>query len=162
RHFASARTPRPRHGRPRIAEGFAMSPRGLPMSARPRFPSPGRPLRVLVAEDDDDTARSTALLLRLWGYEARTAADGPAALRAAAGAWADVILLDLGLPGVDGYEVARRLRRRPGGLPLLVAVSGYGEAADRRRSREAGIHVHLTKPANLGWLHDLLEGLRAV
>src|SRR5262245_31205665 len=95
-------------------------------------------LRVLVVEDHTDTADSMAQLLGLYGFEVRVARDGPGALAAVQMFQPDAVLLDIGLPGMDGYEVARRLRdlaapRRP----LLVAVSGYGREQDKRRSAEA-------------------------
>src|SRR6516162_6114764 len=101
-------------------------------------------LRVLVVEDHADTAASMAVLLRIRGHEVEVAPDGPSALRIAADRPPDVALLDIGLPGLSGWHVARRLRERaPGKTPLLIAVTGYGREADRRRSLEAGIHLHL-------------------
>ena len=118
---------------------------------------PGDPLRVLVVDDDRDTAHSTCSLLRLWGHEARAAYDGPAALNAATRGRPNVVLLDIGLPGIDGYEVARRLRQGPGGRPgLLVAVTGYGKPEDQDRARRAGFDVHLLKPVDPEHLQALL------
>jgi CheY-like chemotaxis protein len=127
----------------------------------------GRPdgvgLRILVVEDDADTAQSTALLLRLYGHRVRVAPDGRAALRLARRARPDVVLLDLGLPGMDGWEVARRLGEqlfaRP---PFLVALSGYGGEEDRRRSEQAGIHLHLVKPVDPEFLRRLLRRFQEV
>ena len=115
-------------------------------------PSPGPeelsgPLLVLLVEDNPAAAEGLRELLALWGHEVSFAADGETALRAAAGEPPDVVLLDLGLPGMDGFEVARRLRRLPGLADvLLVAVTGYGQERDRERTREAGFDVHLLKP----------------
>ena len=94
--------------------------------------------------------RAWPTLLRLSGHEVRVAYGGPAALEAARAFRPQVVLLDLGLPGLDGYEVARRLRADPLTADcLLVAVSGYGQAEDRARSKEAGFDHHLTKPPDL-------------
>src|ERR1041384_4422822 len=91
------------------------------------------PLRVLVVEDCRDTATSMATLLGLWGHDAQVAGDGATALGVAAEYGPHAVLLDLGLPGMDGYQVARRLRGECGlGLALVVAVTGYAQEADRR------------------------------
>ena len=117
----------------------------------------GRALRVLVVEDDADTAGSLALLLRQDRHDVRLAADGPAALAAAQAARPDVVLLDLGLPGMDGWQVAEHLRERLARTPpFLIAVTGRGRKADRRRSGEAGIDLHLVKPADPDLLRRLL------
>jgi PAS domain S-box-containing protein len=118
---------------------------------------PGR--RVLVVDDNRDSAESIALLAEIWGHEVRTALDGPSALEIAAAYRPEVILLDIGLPGMDGYEVARRLRQRAGGGPVLVAMTGYGMEEDRRRSREAGFDHHLVKPVDPEGLRALLADL---
>jgi signal transduction histidine kinase/ActR/RegA family two-component response regulator len=103
--------------------------------------------RILVVDDNRDAADSSALFLRLAGHEVRTVYDGPTALTEAQSWRPDVILLDLGLPGMDGYEIARRLRCQPDlQHVLLVALTGWGQEEDRRRSREVGIDQHLTKP----------------
>jgi CheY-like chemotaxis protein len=89
------------------------------------------------------------MLLTMTGHEVQTCHDGLSALRAAEEFGPEVVLLDIGLPGMDGYEVARRLREQPlSPQPLLVALSGYGQAEDLRRSREAGFDQHLVKPAD--------------
>jgi CheY-like chemotaxis protein len=124
---------------------------------KPRLPR--RPLRVLVVEDHADTASSVELFLRLSGVEVWTAADGPAALQTAAEFPPDVVLLDIGLPGMDGYDVARRLAAQfPNGKPYLVAVTGYGTEADRRRAADAGFDRHLLKPADPEELMRLVTG----
>ena len=118
-------------------------------------------MTVLVVDDDKDTAQSTADLLDLWGYAVRVAADGPAALCDADRQMPDVILLDLGLPCMSGWEVARRMRAAARGKqPVLVAVSGYGAADDLARSAEAGIDLHLVKPADPAELCRFLAGVR--
>jgi CheY-like chemotaxis protein len=114
--------------------------------------------RVLVVEDNLDAAATLSDLLEIWGHEVRSVHDGPSALDAAAAFHPDAVLLDIGLPGLDGYEVARRLRGRAAedGL-LLIAITGYGKDEDRARSRQAGFDHHLVKPADLGELRRLLE-----
>lgn len=113
---------------------------------------------VLVVDDHKDTARSLALLLEHFGYEVETAADGPRAVEAVCRRRPDFILLDLGLPGMDGYKVARRLRQEPGCRgTIIIAVTGYGQDEDRRRSRAAGIDHHLLKPVDPGVLLSLLS-----
>jgi PAS domain S-box-containing protein len=115
------------------------------------------PLRVLVVDDNRDAAESLAMLLHGWSHEVRTAHTGPEALAASATFQPDVILLDIGLPIMDGYEVARRLRERPDTREaVLVAVTGYGRREDRRRSREVGFDEHLTKPVAADALRKLL------
>jgi CheY-like chemotaxis protein len=115
------------------------------------------PLRVLVVDDNHDGADSLLLILQAYGHEARAAYDGESALRLARSFRPDVVLLDIGMPGLDGYEVARRLRRDEGlHDALLVALSGWGEEEARRLSAEAGFDVYLLKPADLGQLQRLL------
>ncbi len=131
----------------------------LPVADRePNAPQPGpegavdRPvsgLRILVVDDNEDGAASLAMLLGIDGNEVRTALDGEQALLAAEEFRPDVVLLDIGLPKLDGYAVARRLRAQPGGEKMmLVAITGWGQEGDRRRSREAGINHHLVKPVD--------------
>jgi two-component system CheB/CheR fusion protein len=114
--------------------------------------------RVLVVDDNRDAAESLGMLLRLWGHEVRTAHDGRSGLKAALSYRPQVVLLDIGLPGLDGYEVARRLREEFGGAALLVAMTGYGREEDRRRAEEVGFDAHLTKPADPAALRSLLAG----
>ncbi|HJQ83982.1 MAG TPA: MASE1 domain-containing protein [Candidatus Binatia bacterium] len=119
-------------------------------------------LKVLVVEDNQDAAEGLAAVLGLWGHDVRLAFDGAAALEAAESWSPDVIVSDLGLPGMDGYELARRLRERPAfGKAVLVALSGYGQAEDRRRALDAGFDHHLVKPADLAALADILSGVAA-
>jgi CheY-like chemotaxis protein len=115
-------------------------------------------LRILVVEDNRDTAESLRLLLGTYGYRPSIAPDGPTALSMADRERPDVVFLDIGLPGMDGYEVARRLRSAAGDRsPLLVAVSGHGETDDRKKADDAGIHEHLLKPADPVTLLALLD-----
>ncbi len=113
--------------------------------------------RILVVDDNRDAAESLALLLEVGGHQVRVCHDGPSALGTAAEFCPEAVLLDIGLPGMNGYEVARRLRALPGanGL-LLVALTGYGQQEDQRLALEAGFDHHLVKPADLGVLAALL------
>jgi len=124
--------------------------------AKPRRPKvPTR--SVLVVDNNRDAADSLALLLRLIGQEVRTAYDGPTALDLARERPPDVVLLDIGMPGMDGLEVARRLRQDLGlKQALLVALTGYGREEDRQRSQEAGFNAHMVKPADVRALESLL------
>jgi CheY-like chemotaxis protein len=106
-----------------------------------------RCLLVLIVDDHHDSAESLTLLLRLWGYQTVEAHDGPAALAVAVAQRPDVILLDIGMPVVDGYEVARRLRELPATRDALIwALTGHGREEDRQRALEAGCDLHLVKP----------------
>ena len=124
-------------------------------------PAPtARPLRVLVVDDCRDAADSLALLVRHWGYQAVMAYDGPSALDLALLHSPEVVFLDLGLPGMDGFEVARRLRQLPGmGQALLVAVTGYGREADVQGCWDAGIDFHFIKPVDPIELELVLAGV---
>lgn len=118
-------------------------------------------MRVLVVEDNPDGARVLAMLLRRCGYEAAVANDGPDALRQAAESPPDVVLLDIGLPGMDGWQVARRLRQMDGlQETFLVALTAYSGEADYRRSEEEGIHFHFVKPLKPDVLKLVLDRLR--
>jgi PAS domain S-box-containing protein len=115
------------------------------------------PLRVLVVDDNVDGAESVAMLLRPAGHDVRTVYDGPSTLQAALDFRPNVVLLDIGLPGRNGYEVAKQLRRQAvlQGV-VLVAVTGYGQETDRQRSQEAGFDHHLVKPADIGQVQQIL------
>jgi CheY-like chemotaxis protein len=116
--------------------------------------------RILIVDDNRDALESLATLMQMAGHTTRGAADGEAALAVAAEWRPQVVLLDLGLPRVDGYEVGRRIRAEPWGREiLLIALTGWGQEQDRRRSREAGFDSHLVKPLDLARLSELLEGL---
>jgi DNA-binding response OmpR family regulator len=120
----------------------------------------GKPLRVLVVDDDVDTRETLCVILGFWGYDVRLAATGPEALSIASDYRPAVVFLDLGIPGLNGYEVARALA----GLtdrPFIAVVSGYGTEEDRKRSAVAGADIHLLKPANLDQIKKLLENLPA-
>jgi PAS domain S-box-containing protein len=113
------------------------------------------PLRLLVVDDNPDTVQSLAMLMRMYGHDVMTADSGPAALQAAQGSERDVIMLDIGLPSIDGYEVARRIRAQ-NVKSVLIAMTGYGQPEDRQKSKEAGFDYHLTKPVDPARLQDLL------
>jgi PAS domain S-box-containing protein len=120
--------------------------------------APGR--RILIVDDNEDSAESLTILLSLAGNETRTAYDGLEAIEAAETFKPDVILLDIGLPKLNGYEVARKIREQPWGQTIvLVALTGWGQEEDRRRTREAGFNHHLTKPVDPLALTKLLAGL---
>jgi PAS domain S-box-containing protein len=112
--------------------------------------------RVLVVDDNIDTANTLQLLLRSLGHETRIANDGPAALAAADEFRPDVVLLDIGMSGMNGYEVARRLRSRKEGRLKIVAITGWGAEADRARSTDAGFDLHLVKPVDEVELRQIL------
>jgi CheY-like chemotaxis protein len=121
--------------------------------AQPTGPS----LRVLVVDDNVDTVTTLAALVKESGHDARTAYDGPAVLEAALDYRPNVVLLDVGLPGLNGFEVAKRLRQQPALQDaVLVAMTGYGRESDRQRSREAGFDHHLVKPGDFGKVLEIL------
>jgi PAS domain S-box-containing protein len=140
----------------------APPPTGQPPAGSAKTAEPAaRGLRVLVVDDNVDTADSAAMLLRQSGRDVRVAYSGKAALETALAFQPDVVLLDLGLPEIDGYEVARRLRQNPVHNNVeLIAVSGYGQEADRQRSKEAGFDEHVVKPVDPGKLQELLTRRR--
>ncbi|MBP1150927.1 MULTISPECIES: response regulator [Methylocaldum] len=113
--------------------------------------------RILVVDDNTDAVESLALLLELEGHDVRTALDGPAALDLASEFRPQAVLLDIGLPGMDGYEVARRLRERPETREaLIIAITGYGQQEDRALTKAAGFDHHLVKPVDPEELGALL------
>jgi CheY-like chemotaxis protein len=120
-------------------------------------PAAATACRVLVVDDNVDAADTLAMLLRVGDHEVRIVHDGLSALDAAKAFRPQVVLLDIGLPGLNGYEVARRLRSDPLTKDvLLVAVSGYGQDEDRRRSQQAGFDHHLVKPVDLVALQRIM------
>jgi PAS domain S-box-containing protein len=127
---------------------------------QPVAAAPSRGLKVLVVEDNIDAAESLASLLRIWNHDVTVVHDGKSALDVARANPPEVVLLDIGLPGLDGYQVARRLREDLKlDNALLVAMTGYGQPEDRRRSHEAGIHHHFVKPVEPMVLKSLLSGM---
>jgi two-component system, sensor histidine kinase len=120
--------------------------------------SPARPpgSRILVVDDSVDSAETLGELLRIWGHEVRLAHDGPTAVTAAREYRPEVVLLDIGLPGMDGFAVATALRKEGTAGRMLVALTGYGEQQDRDRAQKAGFDHHLVKPIDPDTLQKLL------
>ncbi|MDB5310551.1 MAG: luxQ 2 [Gemmataceae bacterium] len=119
-------------------------------------------LSILLVDDNVDGAESLAALLRLVGHDVRLAHDGPVAVDAAVGFRPDTVILDIGLPGMNGYDVARRLRATPEtAAAVLIAVTGYGRDEDRRQAHEAGFDHHLVKPVEFVTLRQLLATVAA-
>ena len=117
-------------------------------------------MKVLVVDDNADAADSVAMMLRLEGHQVEVAYDGLDALRLAEQQRPDVAILDIGLPGIDGHEVARRMRRSPGlHHATLIALTGYGQAQDREAAKAAGFDHHFTKPVRNSELVGLLASL---
>ena len=117
----------------------------------------GKSCRVLVVDDNEDSAESLAMLLEISGHAVWMAHDGPTALEATVNDQPDLVLLDIGLPGLDGFEVAKRIRQQPTLKDIvLVAMTGYGQATDRQRSQEAGFDHHLVKPVDFDELQNIL------
>ncbi len=117
-------------------------------------------MRILIAEDNRDSADSLKALLETLGYEAHISNDGESAVRLAATLRPDVIVMDIGLPGINGYEAARQVRALKPELPaLIVALTGWGQQSDRLRSAEAGIDHHLVKPLDLAALKQILDSV---
>ncbi len=123
----------------------------------------GPACRILVVDDNVDAAESLSMMLRLSGHEVRAAHGGPSAIDQAATFRPDAVLLDIGMPGMNGYETGRRLRELPGlDKAVLIALTGWGQEEDRQRSKEAGFHAHLVKPVDPGALEGLLASLQAI
>jgi two-component system CheB/CheR fusion protein len=115
---------------------------------------------VLVVEDELAVAEMLVLLLELWGHTVQAVHDGPAALAAAPSFRPEAVLCDIGLPGMDGYELARQLRQQEGlNKSVLVAITGYGQEQDRRRAQDVGFDHHMTKPVDPAALAKLLTSL---
>lgn len=115
--------------------------------------------RVLIVEDNHDAGEMYRILIELAGHEAFLAENGPAGLELLKSARPDIAFVDIGLPGMDGYEIARRFRAEPQGADVfLVALTGYGSATDRDRTRQAGFDLHLLKPVDPETLQSVLDG----
>jgi CheY-like chemotaxis protein len=116
--------------------------------------------RVLVVEDNPEGRQTLQLLLEVWGHQVEAAGDGAEGIQKALAWQPDVAVIDIGLPLLDGYQVARRLRADFGDRIFLIALTAYCQSEDRRRAFEAGFDVHMTKPADLGELAKLVaEGV---
>jgi CheY-like chemotaxis protein len=138
---------------PVLLTPFLKSASGLTEVTNANGPS----LRVLVVDDNIDAAQTIGMLLQAKGHEVRTAYNGPAALEAAVDFQPTVVLLDIGLPGLDGLEVAKRLRKQIGSRnAVLIAMTGYGQEADRERSLVAGFDHHLVKPIHFEKVQEIL------
>jgi len=140
-------------------EGGSMPGRTEPNTLRPatRQDAPAG-LRIMVVEDDPDAAMSEEILLRLWGHDVVVAPDGPTALEIARDGDLDVVILDIGLPGLNGWKVAELLPRlATEKRPFIIAVTGFGRADDLRQSSEAGVDLHLVKPVNPSDLEAVLR-----
>ena len=115
--------------------------------------------RVLIVEDNQDAGEMYRMLIELAGHEVLLAENGAMGLEMFKSTRTDIALVDIGLPGMDGYEIARRLRAEPNGAGVfLVALTGYGSASDRDRSRQAGFDLHLLKPVDPEKLRSVLDG----
>jgi signal transduction histidine kinase len=154
-------------GQGKGSEFIVRLPRHRSAAAAPRpaaEPAPVAtvPRRILLADDNRDALESLAQLLELGGHEIHKAGDGVQALEAANRVRPELVLLDIGMPGMDGYEVARHIRSQPWGrATTLIALTGWGQETDRMRSREAGFDSHCIKPLDLQRLYSLLESLPA-
>ena len=138
-------------------EAFPATPSIQPPSAV------SRPLQLLIIEDDVDTAVSFQRLLELGGHEVRIVHEGIKALELAISCIPDVAFIDIGLPGLNGYQLARRLRETPTfAATILVALSGYGRDEDKHRAAEAGFDRHFTKPVDIQTVDALLAGVSAL
>ncbi len=121
---------------------------------------PSTKLHLLLAEDNHDTAQTMAMLLRALGHEVDVVHDGSAALREVEKSKPDALLIDIGLPGLNGYEVAERLRQQPNLSDVrIIAISGYCQRKDHQRSKLAGIDRHLVKPVSVETLQDVLSSV---
>ena len=121
-----------------------------------------RRFRILVVDDNHDSALSMAMMLQIMGHDTRTAHDGESALSTAETFLPEVVLLDIGLPKLNGYEVAQRIREKTWGESMyLIAVTGWGQDEDRQRSSEVGLNLHMVKPVEPAALEKLLAALPA-
>jgi CheY-like chemotaxis protein len=118
--------------------------------------------RILVVDDNHDSALSLAMMLSIMGHETRTAHDGESAVASAESFLPEVVLLDIGLPKLNGYEVAQRIRKHAWGASMfLIAVTGWGQDEDRERSSQVGLNVHMVKPVEPAALERLFAELRS-
>ena len=121
-----------------------------------------RRFKILVVDDNHDSALSMAMMLQIMGHDTRTAHDGESAVSTAETFLPEVVLLDIGLPKLNGYEVAQRIREKTWGQAMyLIAVTGWGQDEDRQRSSEVGLNLHMVKPVEPAALEKLLAALPA-
>ena len=145
-----------------LAEGAADQAAAEPACQAREARGPDSKSRILVVDDNPDTTATLALILKRTGHDVHVAHDGLEAVHAAAAFRPDVVLLDIGLPKLNGYEVAQRIRQQEGNQKMaLIAVTGWGQQDDRRRAMEAGFDHHLTKPVELASLMQLLATITA-
>jgi CheY-like chemotaxis protein len=123
--------------------------------------TPGAQQRILVVEDNEDARELMRALIEKMGHEVRTAMDGVSAIELAREFRPALVLLDIGLPQMDGYSLARKLREEHGPDLVLAALTGYGQERDRRLSHEAGINHHLVKPVGLDAVREIIAALPA-
>jgi CheY-like chemotaxis protein len=144
----------------------------LPLASAPAAETPRSPagtdtaqgpsLRILVVDDNLDAAQTLAILLRANGHQVEAVHDGPTALEVARSYRPNLILLDIGLPGMDGFEVAKKVRQDLDlGNVVLVAMTGYGQESDKQRSKEVGFDHHLIKPADFSKVKEILATVSA-
>jgi CheY-like chemotaxis protein len=139
-------------GRPIMAAGSPATDHGAPVGSYPQK------RRILLVDDNEDAVRSLEKLLSILGYDARSVTSGMDALAEGPGFQPDVILLDLGMPHMDGFETAAAIRGQPWGKDVrIIALTGWGQPEDMRRTREAGFAAHLVKPLKT---YDLLQLLQ--
>src|SRR5687767_14338554 len=130
------------------------------VSKPPVTQTAARRFKILVVDDNHDSALSLAMMLSIMGHDTRTAHDGESAVETAESFLPEVMLLDIGLPKLNGYEVAQRIRAHAWGRSMfLIAVTGWGQEEDRQRSSEVGLNVHMVKPVEPAVLEKLLAGL---
>ncbi|MEO5762251.1 MAG: response regulator [Vicinamibacteria bacterium] len=129
--------------------------------AQPATKPDPAPRRAVVIDDNRDAADSTAMLITVLGGEVHVAYDGEAGLREVVNFHPDIVFLDLGMPGMDGFETCRRIRREVGASTFVVALTGWGQEHDRRATKAAGFDVHLTKPADPKVIESLLANPHA-
>jgi DNA-binding response OmpR family regulator len=135
-------------------------PSALEPGSEATRPHPGRPLRILLADDDRDATLSLSTLLKLEGYDVRHVYDGGATLDAVREFEPDIVLVDIGMPKLSGYDVARHIRERYGKAgPVLVALTGWKQASDRILATLAGFNHHVAKPYDPGALLALIRRL---
>jgi CheY-like chemotaxis protein len=146
----------------RLPLSTVVAEKGSPSIAPQDTKSANSTRRILIVDDNQDSAESMALLLKFDGHQVEMAHDGLTALRVAESFQPEIILLDIGLPGMNGYDVARQIRTQPEtSRAQLIALTGYGQEEDRQRSKEAGFDYHLVKPVEPRVLQHLLNSIPA-
>jgi CheY-like chemotaxis protein len=143
----------------RLSDAVASEPRDVP-SGRSEFHTASSSYRILVVDDNRDSALSLAMMLKIMGHDTRTAHDGEAAVEMAESFRPDVVLLDIGLPKMNGYDACRQIRAASWGERMvLIALTGWGQDEDKLHSKEAGFNFHMIKPVDPEALAKILSGL---